>query len=275
LKSTIFFDGIGVHSGSRCRIFIFPTQKSNGIVFFTKKDSIPASFNKVSDAIMCTTLFGTNGSSVSTIEHLMAALYGLGITDADIEVENGEIPILDGSAIQFIDAFTSVGIEKLDKSVRILQVRKPIKIQEGEKWTSLSPADSFNINIECDFTAKGLQTRPFSFDFSKENFTEEIASARTFGFLADTEFLRKNNLAAGASLDNTIVFDDKGEPINKEGLRFPNEPLRHKVLDVIGDLSLLESRIIAQFDSFCPSHRTNNMILRALFADKDNYKLIN
>jgi UDP-3-O-[3-hydroxymyristoyl] N-acetylglucosamine deacetylase len=209
----------------------------------------------------------------------MSALYGLGITDADIEVENDEIPILDGSALQFVDAFTSVGMEKLDGNARILQVLKPVKIQDGEKWTSLSPADSFSVNIECDFTAKGLQTSPFSFNFSMENFaeefTEEIAPARTFGFFADLEFIRKNNLAAGASLDNTVVFDDRGKAINEEGLRFPDEPLRHKVLDVIGDLSLIESRIIARFDSFCPSHRTNNMILKALFADKNNYKLIN
>ncbi|MDR1982463.1 MAG: UDP-3-O-acyl-N-acetylglucosamine deacetylase [Holosporaceae bacterium] len=274
LKSSVFFEGIGVHSGNHCRVSVSPAKKGNGIVFSIGKDSIRASFDRISDTIMCTKLSSVNGSVVSTVEHLAAALYGLEITDVKIKVEGGEVPILDGSAIQFVEAFTSAGIEKFHDIIQTLRIKKTIKIQDEERWTSLSPADSFSINIECDFMAKGLKTDPFSFDFAKDDFTEEIAPARTFGFFSDIEFLRKNNLAAGASLDNTIVFDNKGLPINKEGLRLSNEPLRHKVLDIIGDLSMTGSRIIARFDSFCPSHRMNNMILKALFADKDSFELV-
>jgi UDP-3-O-[3-hydroxymyristoyl] N-acetylglucosamine deacetylase len=274
LKSTVFFDGTGIHGGNYCCISVSPAQENAGIMFCKGKNIISASYNNVSEAIMCTTLTGTSGVRVATVEHLSAALYGLGITNAVITVENDEIPILDGSALPFVKAFISVGIEKQQKKLRTLRVLKVIKVQDGERWSSLSPADSFCINVECNFRTKGLETSPYSFDFSNGDFINEISPARTFGFFSDAEFLRKNHMALGASVNNTIVFNDDGCPLNEDGLRLPNEPARHKILDIIGDLALAQCDIRARFDSFCPSHRINNMILRALFEKTDNYEIL-
>jgi UDP-3-O-[3-hydroxymyristoyl] N-acetylglucosamine deacetylase len=273
LKAAVSFEGIGVHSGNPCRITVCPRDE-NGVAFRTKKDSIEALYNMASETTMCTKLSGANGSSVSTIEHLSSAMYGLGITGAVVDVEGDEIPILDGSALPFVEAFLATGIEQLSHRRRVCKLMKPVKVQDGKKWASLTPADSFSINIKCDFTQKGLKTDPMRFDFSKDNFLKEIAPARTFGFFADMDFLRKNNLASGASLENTLVFDDKGNPLNENGLRLPNEPIRHKILDVIGDLSLIGGAIMARFDAFCPSHKLNNQIVFALFENKDNFEMI-
>ncbi|MDR2106934.1 MAG: UDP-3-O-acyl-N-acetylglucosamine deacetylase [Holosporaceae bacterium] len=272
LNSAVAFEGIGVHSGCGCRISVAPGDE--GIVFVTEDDVIPATFEAARDTVMCTRLFGANGSCVSTTEHLAAALYGIGITDATIKVENGEIPISDGSAREFVEAILAVGVAELSAKRPVLKVLKPVKVADGERRASLSPAeDSFSVNIECDFTAKGLKTEPLSFDFSKDDFITKIAPARTFGFLSDAEFLRKNNLAVGTSLENTVVFDDAGRPLNKGGLRFPDEPVRHKILDVAGDLSLTGCRIIGRFDAFCPGHRMNNLLIRALFEEKSNFEI--
>ena len=274
LKLAVSFGGIGIHSGNRCCVFVSPAPEDAGIIFHRKKDRIPASYGNVLETTMCTILAGTHGANVATVEHLSAAMYGLGITNAVITVEGDEIPILDGSALPFVKAFVASGIEKQQKKFRILNVLKTVKVQEGEKWASIGPSDSFRINVECDFSVKGLKTTPCEFDFSSGDFANEISPARTFGFFSDVEFLRKNHLALGASLDNTIVFDNNGCSINEDGLRLPNEPIRHKVLDVIGDLSLAQCNIKARFDSFCPSHKINNVILRALFEKSDNYEIL-
>jgi UDP-3-O-[3-hydroxymyristoyl] N-acetylglucosamine deacetylase len=270
LNAPVSFEGTGVHSGERSCITVIPvTAVAAEIFFLNKMKCVQAFFRFVHDTSMCTNLSG-----FSTIEHLCAALYGLKITNVIINVVGNEIPILDGSALNFVEAFMKVGVKTLGKKLRKLKILKEVKVQDGNRRTSLSPSDSFNINVECDFTAKGLVTEPFHFDFSKDDFVKKIAPARTFGFLSDVEFCKKHNLARGASGENTIIFDEKGIPINENGLRFPDEPIRHKILDIIGDLSLAQSEIEGRFDSFCPSHKMNNMILHKLFEEKDNYEFI-
>jgi UDP-3-O-[3-hydroxymyristoyl] N-acetylglucosamine deacetylase len=270
LNKTVYFEGTGVHSGEPSRIDVIPTVDDvPGIFFLNKTKCVRAFFHFVQDTSLCTNLSG-----FSTIEHLCAALYGIGITNAIISVSGNEIPILDGSALNFVEAFGRVGLRTSEKKSRKLKILKKVEVRNGDRRTSLSPSDSFVINVECDFRAKGLQTEPFHFDFSRDNFVKEIAPARTFGFLADAEFYRKHNLALGASTQNTVIFDEKGTPINEGGLRFPDEPIRHKVLDIIGDLSLAQAEIEGQFDSFCPSHKMNNMILHKLFEEEDNYRFI-
>jgi UDP-3-O-[3-hydroxymyristoyl] N-acetylglucosamine deacetylase len=270
LNAPVCFEGIGVHSGEHSRISVVPlVSNASKVIFVDEKKAIDAVFNLVSDLSMCTNLSG-----FSTIEHLCAALHGLKITNALIKVEGKEIPILDGSSLPFVEAFLNVGVRTLSQNIKKLKILKEVKVQDGDKWVMLSPSDSFCINIECDFTAKGLVTKPFFFDFSRDDFLKEIAPARTFGFLSDVEFFKKHNLAQGASLENTVVFDDKGFPLNENGLRFPDEPIRHKILDIIGDLSLVQSEILGRFDGFCPSHKMNNMVLRKLFEEKSNYELI-
>ncbi|MDR0677069.1 MAG: UDP-3-O-acyl-N-acetylglucosamine deacetylase [Holosporaceae bacterium] len=274
LNSVVFFEGIGTHSGKVNRISVAPSPENTFITFGNKENRAIAKIDNVRETEMCTKLLIQDDWSISTVEHILAAFYGLGITNALIEVEGDEIPTLDGSSVKFIESFLVAGIKEQSAKAKILRILKPVTINDGEKWASLLPSDSLIIDIKCDYTSKGLKSDPISFVFTKDDFIKEISSARTFGFFSDVEFLRKNGLALGASLDNTVVFNDVGLPINEEGLRFPNEPIRHKILDAIGDLSLAGCRIMAKFESFCPNHKMNNMVLKALFSDPNNYEIL-
>ncbi|MDR0555500.1 MAG: UDP-3-O-acyl-N-acetylglucosamine deacetylase [Holosporaceae bacterium] len=274
LKSKISLDGIGVHSGASCDVSVFPAPESTGIVFRSDGYEGAARFDRVSGTTLCTVLSLESGYKVSTVEHLMAAFGGLGITNAIAEVHNSEVPILDGSALPFVDAFLSAGLEQQSQCVKMLKILEVVRVQEEGKWVSLSPADSFSLNIVCDFTPQGLKTDPAFFDFSKNDFSLEIAPARSFGFFVDIEYLRKNNFALGASLDNCVVFDDCGTPLNDGDLRLHNEPVCHKLLDAIGDLSLAQYRILGRFDGVCPGHRLNNALLRKVFEKSSNYEIV-
>ena len=273
LRDTVYVEGIGVHSGELCHAKIHPAEKDTGIVFVDEKTKkqVRANYKNVANSILCTKLIGD--ITVSTVEHVSSALYGLNITNAIIEVDNSEMPILDGSALEFVNKIAEVGTERQMAPRKALKIAKTIRLDDGDKWITFTPSDSLSINIKCDFSSKGLKTEPFKFDFSEDDYEAEIAFARTFGFFEDVDFLRKNNLALGASLDNTVVFDKNGKPLNKEGLRAENEPIRHKALDAIGDLAMSEYQIIGKYEAFCPSHKLNNMILRMLFSDTRNYEI--
>jgi UDP-3-O-[3-hydroxymyristoyl] N-acetylglucosamine deacetylase len=208
------------------------------------------------------------------VEHLSAAFYELGIANALVKTDGDEIPILDGSALQFVTHILSVGICRQSQKRKILRVLKPVKVEDRGRYALLSPSDSFSIRVTCDFSARGLHTDPFSYDsrpFS-DGFIIGIAPARTFGFFSDLEYLQKNSLAHGASMENTVVFDDSGHFMN-ENLRYDNEPVRHKILDAIGDLSLSQYDIVGHYDSFCPGHGINNDLLRELFKDSCNFEI--
>jgi UDP-3-O-[3-hydroxymyristoyl] N-acetylglucosamine deacetylase len=282
LKDSFFIDGIGVHRGKDCSVTVKPADEDTGIVFFRsdkdddgfKNEKIIAGYDNVTNATMCTQISNQNGATLKTIEHLMAALYGMKISNAIIEVQGEEIPILDGSSLKFIEKIKEEGIQKQSKSRKILKVLKKIKVTDGNKFEEFEPFDDFEINAKCDFEAKGLKTDPVIFNFSKDNFASEIAPARTFGFISEVEYIKKHNLALGASLKNTVVYNDKGIPLNDEGLRFENESAKHKVLDIIGDLSLSQYWIQGRMSCFCPSHKLNNILLRMLFASTENYEIL-
>jgi UDP-3-O-[3-hydroxymyristoyl] N-acetylglucosamine deacetylase len=278
LAGSIALKGIGVHSGSLCQVSVLPAEKDSGIIFrranMPKTSIVEADYKNVSEAIMCTKISGPSGKiTFATVEHLMSALYGLGISNAIVETSGEEIPILDGSAEQFVEKIISAKINAQSKKRKALKIQKTIKVEDGKRWSSLSPHNAFIIDIECDYGKNKLKTDPFSFVFSKDEFIKEIAPARTFGFFSDIEFLRKNNLAKGASLENAVVFDENGAPMNENGLRFENEPVRHKVLDIIGDLSLSRHMIIGKFEGFCPSHKMNTQLLKLLFEDAGNFEI--
>ncbi|GHT92934.1 UDP-3-O-acyl-N-acetylglucosamine deacetylase [Alphaproteobacteria bacterium] len=270
IASPISIEGIGAHSGKRSRIDILPASEDSGILFMRTDidgdNSIAADFANVSETTLCTRLSNKSGVSVSMVEHVLATLYGFQISNAIIKVDGEEIPVLDGSSAVFAREIASVGIIAQSKKRKCLKILKTVKISYEEKWSSLSPADHLVLNLSCDFSKKGLKTTPFSYDLSQDNFATEIAPARTFGFFDDVEYLHKNNLALGASMENTVVFDANGNAMNEEGLRFDNEPIRHKMLDIIGDLSLSGYMIIGQYDGFCSGHKLNNMLLHALFS---------
>ncbi|GHU18890.1 UDP-3-O-acyl-N-acetylglucosamine deacetylase [Alphaproteobacteria bacterium] len=277
IASAISVEGIGAHSGMKSRINILPASKDSGIVFIRtdadRDNSIAANFANVSETTLCTRLSNKSGVSVSMVEHILAALYGFQISNAIIEVNEEEIPILDGSSDIFAREIASVGTVAQSKKRKCLKILKNVKIGEEDRWSSLSPADHLILNLSCDFSKKGLRTTPFSYDLFQDDFATEIAPARTFGFFEDVEYLRKNNLALGSSLENTIVFDANGNALNDGGLRFDDEPIRHKMLDLIGDLSLSEYMIIGQYDGFCSGHKLNNMLLHALFNSPQSYTL--
>lgn len=282
LKDSFFIEGIGVHRGKDCSVTVRPADEDMGIVFFRsdkddkgfKNEKIIASYDGVTNATMCTQICNENGASLKTIEHLMAALYGMKISNAIVEVQGEEIPILDGSSLKFIEKIKEAGIQKQLKPRKILKVLKRIKLTDGNKFEEIEPCSDFEINAKCDFEAKGLQTDSVIFNFSKNNFVSEIAPARTFGFISEVEYVKKHNLALGASLKNTVVYNDNGIPLNDEGLRFENESAKHKVLDIIGDLALSQYWIQGRVNCFCPSHKMNNILLRMLFASSENYEII-
>jgi len=282
LRDSFSVDGIGVHRGKDCSVTVKPADEDTGIVFFRsdkddggfKNEKIIASYNNVTNATMCTQISNENGASLKTIEHLAAALYGMKISNAIVEVQGEEIPILDGSSLKFIEKIKEVGLQKQSKPRKILKVLKKIKVTDGNKFEELEPFGDFEINAKCDFEAKGLKTDTVIFNFSKNNFASEIAPARTFGFISEVEYIKKHNLALGASLKNTVVYNDKGISLNDEGLRFENESAKHKVLDIIGDLSLSQYWIQGRMNCFCPSHKLNNILLRMLFASTENYEIL-
>ncbi len=282
LKDSFSVNGLGVHRGKECTVIVKPADEDTGIVFFRsdvngngfQNEKIIASYNNVKNAMMCTEISGENGASLKTIEHLMAALYGMKISNAIVEVRGEEMPILDGSSLKFVEKINEVGVQQQSKPRKILKVLKKIKVTDGDKFEEIEPCDDFTINVKCDFEAKGLRTDPVIFDFSKDNFAIEIAPARTFGFVSEVEYIKKHNLALGASLKNTVVYNDKGIPLNDEGLRFENESAKHKVLDMIGDFALSQYWIHGRVNSFCPSHKLNNILLRMLFASSENYEIL-
>ncbi|MDR3187111.1 MAG: UDP-3-O-acyl-N-acetylglucosamine deacetylase [Holosporaceae bacterium] len=278
LSAPFFLEGCGVHGDSRCSVSVFPAEEDQGLLLVRadvkKNNFIKASHENIAETTMCTKLSNSHGVAVGTAEHLLAALSGLGVTNAAIKVSGEEVPILDGSAAPFVREILAVGIKKQAQKRKALKILRWLRVEDGARWSSLSPDDNFSIHISCDFRKNGLETEPASFDFSKDDFAKEIAPARTFGFFADAEFLRKNNLARGATLENTVVFDEKGVPMNESGLRFPDEPMRHKILDIIGDLSLSGYRILGKFEGFCPSHKMNHQILAALFESPDNFAIV-
>ncbi|MBO7537245.1 MAG: UDP-3-O-[3-hydroxymyristoyl] N-acetylglucosamine deacetylase [Alphaproteobacteria bacterium] len=282
LKDSFSLDGVGVHKGKVCSVTVKPADKDTGIIFFRsdkggsgfQSEKIVASYDNVENATMCTQISNENGASLKTIEHLMAALYGMKISNAIIEVQGEEIPILDGSSLRFVEQISRVGIKRQVRSRKILKVLKKIKVTDGEKFEEIEPFDGFEINAKCDFEAKGLKTDPVTFNFSKNNFVSKIAPARTFGFVSEAEYVKKHNLALGASLKNTVIYNDKGIPLNDDGLRFENESARHKVLDIIGDLALSQYWIQGRVNCFCPSHKLNNILLRMLFASTENYEIL-
>ena len=268
-----------VHTGNEFSVTLKPAEIGTGIVFVRKDKSneinkIVANFRNVSNTNMCTTLSNQHGVEVRTVEHLMAALYIMNITNVIVEVSGGEIPILDGSAARWIEIISQVGVKQQAGEVEVIKILRPVKIEDGNRWAALTPFDRFCVTVECNFSDRGLTNESICYDSEKDDFIRDFTLARTFGFISDVEYLKKHNMARGASLENTVVFDEHGKKINDEPLRYENEPVRHKLLDAVGDLALSGFRIQGKYESYCPGHQLNNMILRKLFENKGNYNLI-
>lgn len=279
LKNSISAVGVGVHSGKEIFLTLRPAPVGTGIVFrrvdLTAPVSIPARVDCVGDTSFCTCLI-QDGVKIATVEHLLSALSGLGVSNAIIDLSGPEVPIMDGSAAPFVFLIQSAGIEKQDALKQFIRIKYKVEVQESDKIASLNSCEGFKLNFTLDYNHpvfnKGNQTAHL--DFSRTAFIKEISRARTFGFMKDFEYLREKNLILGGSLENAIVLDDQGI-VNKEGLRYHDELVRHKILDAIGDLSLLGYPLIGEFSGYKSGHTLNNKLLRALLADKNAWEIVN
>lgn len=276
LADQVVIEGIGVHRGQPSRVVLHPAEANSGIIFLRtnlpngRERLIEARHTSVQDTQLCTIIGDHTGASVATIEHLMSALAGLEIDNVLVEVDGPEMPILDGSSRIFVEQILQVGLKRLSVPRKVVRVLRPVRIEMGNAHAELSPYDGFRLDIEIDFKNPVIGRQTYSFDFSSDRYRREISAARTFGFMKDVEALWKAGLARGASLENTVAVGED-RVVNPDGLRFPNEFVRHKLLDAIGDLSLAGYALQGHYKAFCPGHKLNVLMLQALFADRVNY----
>jgi UDP-3-O-[3-hydroxymyristoyl] N-acetylglucosamine deacetylase len=280
LRSRAILKGAGVHSNAPVRLVLHPAEANNGITFLRtglaggRERIIDAVWSNVSMTELCTVIGDPADASVSTVEHLLAALSALGVDNCMVEIDGPEVPILDGSSAEFVAAIRKVGIEELAAQRRYLKVLKPVRVEHGRAFSELRPADKgFRLEVEIDFETGMIGRQKKVIDLDGRVFERDIARARTFGFMRDVERLWKAGFALGASLENTVALDDE-RVLNPEGLRWSDEFVRHKTLDAIGDLALSGAPIIGTYRSYCGGHKMNVAVLAALFADKSAYEFV-
>jgi len=278
LASEISLTGTGVHSGAPVSITLCPADGDAGIRFLLSNGDadgteIAADPRSVTGVTLCTVLGDGNGASIATVEHLLAALSGLGVDNALIEIDSSEVPIMDGSASRFVEAIDEAGLAELETPRRFLKVLKRIAVEDAGAFGELTPNNGFHIEVEIDFDSPLIGSQRIEIDVNPGSFRRELSRARTFGFMKDVERLWAAGLALGASLENTVAIGDD-RVINREGLRFTDEFVRHKALDAVGDLALAGAPILGSFRSYRGGHRLNALVLKALFADPDAWTMI-
>lgn len=279
LRNVIRATGVGLHSGEKVFMTLRPAAPDTGIVFrridLPSPVEVKAQAHLVGQTQLCTVLVDENNIKIKTTEHLLAAMAGLGIDNAYIDLSSEEVPIMDGSAGPFVFLIQSAGIEEQNAAKRFIRIKKTVEVQDGDKWARFEPYDGFKIGFTIDFRHPAFKRSAsrVEIDFSTTSFVKEVSRARTFGFMKDLEYMRDRNLALGGSLDNAIVLDEY-RVINEDGLRFDDEFVRHKILDAIGDLYLLGHGIIGAYQAYKSGHGLNNQLLRALLADASAWEIV-
>ncbi|MBN9344297.1 MAG: UDP-3-O-[3-hydroxymyristoyl] N-acetylglucosamine deacetylase [Holosporales bacterium] len=276
ISHPVSYRGIGVHSAKNVIISLFPAATDTGIVFERtdlKQDNIiKVTVSNVVDTFLSTKIANASGASVATIEHLMAAIAACEIDNLHIEIDGPEVPILDGSSIDFINLLESARIKEQKALRRVIRILKAITIKEEDRFAILEPAEEFSIHCTLDFQGRqGLIAETISFDSSSQSFREELSKARTFGFYEDAQKIFAAGLGLGASLDNTVVIDN-GQVMNPEGLRYSNEFVRHKALDAFGDLYVIGHPLIGRYKAHNSGHTLNNKLVKALLSDKSAWR---
>lgn len=277
LAAPVTLAGVGIHTGKQSRITLKPAPVNHGLIFSkvgTKK-VIPAHFSSVVSTSLATTVGHADDpeSRIFTIEHVLSALFGMGITNVLLEVEGPEIPILDGSAAPFVEAISEVGIVAQPYTAPILKILKPIKVYENDAICELLPRESMRLTTSIDFPHPKIGLQTFALELTPQSFAEQVSRARTFGFLRDLDKLRKLNLALGASVENVLAFSEDGI-LNAEGMRYANECVRHKLLDAVGDLALCGSWIEGEMVSYRGGHSMHLNLLKALSQQPQHWKLL-
>ncbi|MEM7668397.1 MAG: UDP-3-O-acyl-N-acetylglucosamine deacetylase [Pseudomonadota bacterium] len=273
LRSTVVFRGAGLHGGQSATARILPADRCSGIVFVRtdlppEVGVVPARYDLVSDTRLCTKLTNAAGVSVSTIEHIMAALAGCGISDAIVEIDGPEVPILDGSSLPFVRGLHRSGSKILARDSKVIQITETIEVEDAGRIARLLPSDVPEIAFSIRFDDPAIGEQRGEIAFSGDAFTSELAECRTFCKLSDVEALRRIGLAQGGGLENAIVVDS-GRVLNPEGLRRPDEFVRHKMLDAIGDLALAGAPIMGRYEGVLAGHEMTNRLVRELFARPD------
>lgn len=278
LNSLVSATGVGLHSGAKVQIKLRPAAIDTGIIFhrvdLAPPVSLPADPLSVGDTRMASCLL-QGAVKLSTVEHLMSALAGLGIDNLHVDVNAAEIPIMDGSAAPFVFLLQSAGIVEQAAPKKFLRVKKKVEVREGDKWASLEPYEGYRLEFSIQFNHPAVAKSGVrvAIDFADQSYVRDIARARTFGFTTEVEALREQGLALGGSLDNAIVMDEY-RVLNSDGLRAPDEFVRHKLLDAIGDLYLVGHPLLASFRAHKSGHAMNNQLLRAVLADQSAWEWV-
>ena len=274
IKKSVELVGIGLHKGSPVKLILEPLAANSGIVFYRSDVavSIPLIPENVVDTKMATVI-GKDGHVISTIEHMLSAVYAYGIDNLRVIVDADEIPVMDGSSASFCMLLDEAGLLEQDAPKKIMRIKKDIEVREGDKYVKLSPSPDLQYDFTIKFPHPVIQKQEYVLKFTKETYKKEISRARTFGFLHEVQYLRSKGLALGGSLENAIVLDDK-KILNPEGLRFENEFVRHKILDAIGDMSLIGMNFLGNYEALAGSHDLNHKLTLELLKDKDNYEVV-
>lgn len=278
LKNAIRATGVGLHTGQKVYLTLLPAPIDTGIIFrrvdLDPVVEIEAKAENVGDTTLSTSLM-KGDVRVSTVEHLLSAMAGLGIDNAIVEVSAPEVPIMDGSAGPFVFLIQSAGIEEQAAAKKFIRIKRPVTVKDGDKVASFVPFDGFKVSFSIEFDHPVFQDRTLdaAVDFSSTSFVKEVSRARTFGFMHEIEYLRSKGLAKGGSVDNAIVVDEY-RILNEDGLRYEDEFVKHKILDAIGDLYLLGNSLIGEFKAHKSGHALNNKSLRQLIAEEDAWEVV-
>jgi UDP-3-O-[3-hydroxymyristoyl] N-acetylglucosamine deacetylase len=274
IKKEVSFQGIGLHTGKHATVRLKPAPRDTGIIFYrSDKDTIiKAGVNSVIDTAFATTI-GNNGVKIKTIEHLMAAIAGLGIDNLYVDINGPEVPILDGSSTELVGILVDAGIAKLSKNMQYIKITTPVIYEDAHSMISALPYDGRALTYHMSFNHKVLGDQNLSIELNEMNFARELAPARTFGFFKDIEKLRANGLAKGGSLDNAIIVGDEGV-LNESGLRFSDEFVRHKALDAVGDLALIGMPIEGHIMMERSGHTANTNFIKKLLASYNAYRIV-
>ncbi|MBT9371019.1 UDP-3-O-acyl-N-acetylglucosamine deacetylase [Rhizobium sp. CSW-27] len=279
IATPVTLSGIGVHSGSPVSITFQPAEAGTGVVFSRQfADGSTAEYRAVSSNVgntdLCTVLGASLTRAVATIEHVMAALYALGLDNVVVEVDGAEMPIMDGSSFPFIEAIEQAGIVNLGEKRRYIRVLKPVRIDSGASWSEFRPYDGTRFEVEIDFDSPLIGRQSWQGDLTAQVFRDQLSRARTFGFMRDVERLWAAGFALGSSLENSVVISDDDTVVNVEGLRYADEFVRHKTLDAVGDLALAGAQFIGCYRSYRGGHKMNANALKALLSDRSAYEVV-
>ncbi|MBD8650715.1 UDP-3-O-acyl-N-acetylglucosamine deacetylase [Rhizobium sp. CFBP 13726] len=279
IAAPVSLTGIGVHSGSPVSVTFQPAEANSGIIFARQfDDGSSAEYRAVSSQVgptdLCTILGSSPATWVATIEHVMAALYALGIDNVTVDVDGAEMPIMDGSSYPFIDAIEQVGIVNLNVKRRYIRVIKPVRIESGASWSEFRPHDGTRFEVEIDFASPLIGRQSWNGELTAARFKQDLSRARTFGFMRDVERLWAAGYALGSSLENSVVISDDETVVNVEGLRYQDEFVRHKTLDAVGDLALAGAQFIGCYRSYRGGHKMNANALKALLNDPTAYEIV-